>query len=214
MMKINYNTERLIVLNYPAGAGGKFISLCLALSPKVLHQDQRPAKIKMRGLMTNEQSFMIGKNVLTKSKRNNLDWHFELGCMELAGFGEGNDRKDPTVANDLWKELTNQQEFYFCMGDHQGDEWNHYPNARHIILKGYDWLLDERGISKQEKEWYRNKKEEYTTTFEQSSVKDPLSFKEEIGHLYRFLALEDPNWDHIEQLRLLWLETAKIGFVR
>jgi hypothetical protein len=208
MKQINYDTDRLIVLNYPIGAGGKFIGLCLALSPKVLHQDEQLARQKMRGDLRGDGSFLVGKSVIERSQDN----HFELGCRELAGFNSGNDRKDPTLANDLWGELTNQQEFYFCMVDHQGDQWDHYPNAQHIILKGYDWLLDERGLPRQERAWYRNKKEEYTTTFDQSSVKDPTSFKEELGRLYGFLALEEPTWDHIEQLRSLWLDTFRTGF--
>ena len=208
MKQINHDTDRLIVLNYPIGAGGKFIGLCLALSPEVLHQDEQLARQKMRGNSKSDESFLVGKSVIERSQ----DTHFELGCRELAGFNSGNDRKDPTLANDLWRELTNQQEFYFCMMDHQGNQWDHYPNARHIILKGYDWLLYGRGLPKQERAWHRNKKEEYTTTFDQGSVKNPLSFKEEIGRLYRFFSLEEPNWDHVEQLRSMWLDTFKNGF--
>ena len=208
MMKINYNTDRLIVLNYPIGAGGKFIGLCLALSPRVLHQDEQLARQKIAGDLKGDGPFLMGKSVIERSQ----DKHFELGCKELAGFNSGNDRKDPTLANDLWRELTNQQEFYFCMVDHHGNQWDHYPNARHIILEGYEWLLDERGLPKQERAWHRNKKEQCTTTFDQGSVRDPLSFKEEIGRLYRFFALEEPNWDHIEQLRSMWLDTFKTGF--
>jgi len=45
-MEINFNTKNLIILNYPFDAGGKFISLCLAINEKILHQDKYLAKKK------------------------------------------------------------------------------------------------------------------------------------------------------------------------
>lgn len=208
MKEINRNTDRLIVFNYPEGAGGKFISLCLALSPRVLHQDQRLAKIKMRGLMNNERSFLTGKTVLTKSKRNNLDWHFELGCMELAGFGDGHD----STANELWVELTNQTQFYFCMMSHTGNGYNHYPEAYHIIFKGYDWILEKRNKTISNINLEQNKKREKILHFDQGAIKDHLLFKKEIKHLYNFFKFDEPNWEHIEELRIIWLDTFTPGF--
>ena len=39
-MDINFDTDRLIVMNYPMSEGGKFISLALGLHPKILIQEQ------------------------------------------------------------------------------------------------------------------------------------------------------------------------------
>ena len=207
-MEINRNTDRLIVLNYPVGAGGKFISLCLALSPRVLHQDQHLAKIKMSGLMNNERSFLIGKNVLTRSKRDNLNRHFELGCMQLAGFNGGRDRN----ANKLWLELTNQTQFYFCMTSSTGSDYDHYPEAYHIIFKSYDWILEKRNKKISNINLEQNKKREKILYFDQGAIKDRLLFKKEIKHLYNFFGFDEPDWGHIEELRITWLDTFTIGF--
>ena len=32
---MNYNTDRIIMLTYEVGAGGKFVSMCMALSPDI-----------------------------------------------------------------------------------------------------------------------------------------------------------------------------------
>ena len=207
-MEINRNTDKLIVLNYPPGAGGKFISLCLALSPRFLHQDQRLAKIKMRGLMTTERSFLIGKNVLTKSKRDNLNRHFELGCTELSGFNGGRDR----AANKLWSDLTNQTQFYFCMMAHAVNDYDHYPEAYHIIFKGYHWILEKRNKAISSINLEQNKKKEKIIYFDQTSIKDPVLFKKEIKHLYDFFGFDEPNWEHIEELRITWMDTFTLGF--
>ena len=158
--------------------------------------------------MTNEQSFMIGKNVLTKSKKDNLDWHFELGCIELAGFSGGHDR----TANKLWVDLTNQTQFYFCMTGHAVNEYDHYPEACHIIFKEYDWILENRNKKILNVNLEQNKKKEKIIYFDQTSIKDTVLFKKEIKHLYDFFGFDEPNWNHIEELRCLWLDTFKIGF--
>jgi len=208
MKKINYNTDRLIILNYPGGAGGKFISLCLALDPTVIHQHEVLARAKTKGGMSNDTSFNISKSVLTKSQTS----HFELGCFEMAGFNSINKTEDQeSMANDLWRELTHQRKFYFCMMDHCRDRWNHYPNARHIVFKNYNWILEARGKTpkKINKEVL---KKENIVYFDSSAVKDSTAFKDEIRKLFESFGFQEPNRDHIEELRTLWLDTFKIGF--
>jgi hypothetical protein len=207
-MDINYNTDRLIILNYPPGAGGKFISLCLALDPAVLHQEKRLAKIKIAGRMNKERSFKWSKSILTKSQIS----HFELGCGQLAGFSSGDKREEQSrLANDLWREITNQTKFYFLMVDHTGGKWTHYPNSQHIIIKNYEWITEARQMyDKKIKEEFLKKKN--IVYFDQSSIKDRISFKEEIRKLFECFLLDEPNWDHIEELRFAWLDTFRIGF--
>ena len=207
-MDINYNTDKLIILNYPKFAGGKFISLCLALDPTVIHQDERLARAKIKGGTNNNKSFNISKAVLTKSQTS----HFELGCGELAGFNSGDKIEEQAgLANDLWRELTQQTEFYFPMVDHRGGLWAHYPNARHIVFKNYDWILEARGrgIKKINED---SLKKENIVYFDSSAVKDCTAFRDEIRNLFEDFGFREPNWDRIEELRSIWMDTFTIGF--
>ena len=65
-MKINFNTKNLIILEYPTMAGGKFISLCLAISEKILHQHKMLANKKIQKKWTQLESFKVSKKVLEK----------------------------------------------------------------------------------------------------------------------------------------------------
>jgi hypothetical protein len=209
MKEINYNTDKLIVFNYPGGAGGKFITLCLALSPLVLHQDKEMAKNKMNGSITQEQSLQFGLNLL-KGKSED---HSQLGCKEFVGFNDGHTAEmQSKLANDLWRELTNQNKFYFCMVSHHGNMWRHYPNTLHIIIKNHEWVLESRKKSKPKKHFNIYKKEKLTS-FDQSSIQDMSLFKKEIKKLYSFFHLEEPNWSFIEEMRVTWLKNFTKGFV-
>ena len=208
-MDINYNTDKLIILNYPGGAGGKFISLCLALDPTVVHQGERLARAKIKGGMSNDKSFNISKTVLTMSQTS----HFELGCKELAGFNSRNKIEEQAgLANDLWRELTHQTEFYFPMMDHRGYRWTHYPNAHHIVFKNYDWILEARNMITDIKINEEVLKKENIVYFDSSAVKDSTAFKDEIRKLFESFGFQEPNWDHIEELRSIWMDTFTIGF--
>ena len=208
-MDINYNTDKLIIVNYPAGAGGKFISLCLALDPTVVHQDERLARSKIKGGTNNNTSFNISKAVLTRGQTS----HFELGCLQLAGFNSWPYllKEQAGMANDLWRELTHQTEFYFPMVDHFGHRWAHYPNARHIVFKNYDWILEARGkrIKKINED---SLKKENVVYFDSSAVRDCTAFGDEIRNLFESFGFQEPNWNHIEELRSIWMDTFTIGF--
>ena len=211
MKEINYNTDRLIILNYPSLGGGKFISLCLALSPKVLHQDKKLAEFKINGKFNEKHSLQIARFIFKKTVKSNN--HFELGCMQLAGFNSTDEKQNQELlANELWRELTHQKEFYFCMGDHLADRWDHYPEAYYIIFKNCEWIVEKRNRSVSKKNYEQGKKLEKIIYFDQNSIKDAGLFKQEIKKLYDFFKLEEPNWNHIEELRCSWLDTFKIGF--
>jgi len=205
---INCNTDKLIILNYPAKAGGKFVSLCLALDPTVIHQDELLARAKIKGGTNNNTSFNISKAVLTRGQTS----HFELGCLQLAGFNSGNKIEEQAgLANDLWRELTHQTEFYFPMVDHSGGLWAHYPNARHIVFKNYDWILEARGKTPKKTNEEVLKKENIVY-FDSSAVKDCTAFGDEIRNLFESFGFQEPNWNHIEELRSIWMDTFTIGF--
>jgi len=207
-MEIDYKTKCLIVINYPVGSGGKFISLCLALADNVLHQDYYLANTKMQKKLNEKNSFDISSKVINKSL---LGQHFELGCKEFAGFNMYNKEQQKELANDLWKKCTNQEEYYFFMMNNSTfNGWEDYPNAKHIILKNYDWILKAR--NKKIPDAVDIKTFKNYVEFDMESCNDKVSFARSIDNLCDFLDLKIIDKDLLESLRLDFLKTFQLGF--
>jgi hypothetical protein len=214
-MRINFDTDRLIVFNYPGGAGGKFITLCLALDPCVLHQDQDHARNKIEGRLGVEESFEISRTSLIRSMTDPNNQHFQFNDEDFAGFHDGHPiEEQEQKSTTLWRELTNQDKFYFCMTSHFGNQWKHYPNATNIIFKNYEWILDKRNKPLKMKRIYEEHfpDKERLLFFDQNSITGRQAFQDELGKLFTHFGLGYPNWDHVEQLRKTWLQSFEIGF--
>lgn len=222
-MKINFNTKNLIVLNYPRGAGGKFISLALALHPRVLIQQEKMARLMMRRDADESMGFNLAMKTFEKSEKTNS--HFEFGCEALSGFNSEKLVKDLTSdekeSNDLWKELTNQDKFYFFMVDHSTDSlYSRYKNRKTIRLINYDWILKDRDIDKKANlpfvfdEGLDRNINEVSIIFDMKSIKDTILFKNEVHNIFNFLELDitSVNNEQIEKLRERFMETFKSGF--
>ncbi len=222
-MKINFNTKNLIVLNYPRGAGGKFISLALAVHPRVLIQEEKMARLMMRRGADKSMGFNLAMKTFEKSEKINS--HFEFGCEALSGFNAEHLVKDLTadekVSNDLWKELTNQDKFYFFMVDHSTESfYSRYKNRKTIRLINYDWIMKDRRIDKKvnlpfvfEENLDRNLND-LSITFNMESIKDSILFVKEVNNILSFLGLdvETDSTEQIEKLRKRFMETFKTGF--
>jgi len=207
-MEVNYQTDRLIIINYPGGAGGKFISLCLAVAENILHQDYKLAKIKIQKKLNETKSFDISSKVLNKSAPYQ---HFELGCYQFAGFSFFIKERQEELANDLWRQSTNQQNYFFCMmNNRSSNAWKDYPNSKHIILKNYDWILKKRNIKiplTVDTKTFGNYIE-----FDMESCKDKSSFVGSMDEVCNFLNIKIENKELLDLLRLDFLKTFQWGF--
>ena len=136
-MEKNLQTNNLIQINYPVDAGGKFISLCLAVNDQVLHQHKKIAQSKINKKWNENKSFEVSKSVILKSIKINS--HYELGCLLLSGFMASQSIDEQNrYATDFWKELTNQNEYYFClMNNTTTNRLSQYKNSKHITLKNW-----------------------------------------------------------------------------
>jgi len=209
-MKINFNTKSLIILEYLPMAGGKFISLCLAISEKILHQHKMLANKKIQKKWTQLESFKVSKKVL--EKKIFLQKHFELGCTELAGFSfHVPVIQQESQANNFWKELTNQNEYKFFMVDHHGKKWSHYPNSQHIIFKNYDKILKLRN-SFYDNLYKFSTHDKNHIEFDLETIFDDINFYKEISKTCNFLNIKQINPTYIEEMRKLFLKTINIGF--
>lgn len=208
-MNINYNTDRLIVINYPIGAGGKFISLCLAIAEQVLHQDRYLANKKISKAMDQKQSYHISKMVINKSGKSK--GHFELGCYEFAGFNANTKQNQETLANDIWRYCTNQSKYYFCMMNNaRTNSWSEYTNAKHILLKNFDWLLEKRKLTVPEN--YEKDSFNDPIEFDMKHCLDAESFLVSINGVMKKLGLETLDPSLLEDLRRCFLDKCEIGF--
>ena len=70
-MDINFNTDRLVVLNYPVGAGGKFISLALGLHQNILIQEQTMARLMMQNRVDPTMRFKLAMKTFEKTEETN-----------------------------------------------------------------------------------------------------------------------------------------------
>jgi len=212
---INFNTDRLVVLNYPLGAGGKFISLALGLHPNILIQEQAMARLMMKQGADPMMGFKLAMKVFEKTEETNS--HFEFGCSQLSGFNAGMLRQDNTadekVCNDLWRELTNQDKFYFFMVDHSNkNPYSRYTHRKNIRLINYDWIMKDRGIDKQDN--LDHDVEGESITFNMESIKENTSFVDEVYKIFKFLGLvaETGHPEQLNQLRGRFIQTFKTGF--
>ena len=222
-MDINYNTDKLIILKYPPGAGGKFVSLCLGLHPKVLPQDATLAKEKILDKKLNiETGYNHAMNVF--NKKLELNTHYEYGCLQLAGFNlkdlQKNIDSDVVLSNNFWKELTRQKDFYFFMVDsYRSNAYKNYVNRKRIYITNYDWLLKERNLPSQSisetnrlKTIFEKQRNHELIDFDIETVQKQDSFQKEIDKVFKFLGLSFDSYSYLENLRLKFLQTLKIGF--
>ena len=215
-MDINFNTDRLVVLNYPLGAGGKFISLALGLHPNILIQEQTMARLMMKQGVDPMMGFKLAMKAFEKTEETNS--HFEFGCFQLSGFNAGMLRQDNTadekVCNDLWRELTNQDKFYFFMVDHNkgSKTYSKYVNRKTIRLINYEWVMKDRGMDKQET--LDQDIDGESITFNMESIKESTSFVDEVYKIFKFLGLvaEAGHPEQLNELRKGFIQTFKIGF--
>ena len=215
-MDINYDTDRLIVLRYPPGGGGKFISLALNLSPDILVQDEKMARLQTKHKFHPRMSFDLAMNTFNRKKQTNR--HIEYGCNQLANFNAGDLLEDPDadqkLSNDLWKILTNQTEFYFFMMDQTADDqYKKYKNKKVVSLKNCGWILQNRNINASDTNNIGQ-----GIFFNMESVKSTDAFcrkiKSTLQHLGASIPTNNNFSQQLESLRKNFLEVLSIGFLK
>lgn len=220
-MEINFSTENLIVTNYPGKAGGKFINMVLALHPNIVFQHENLARLKMTGKQDLDSSFTTALKVLEAKRDRGV--HVEYDCTLLADFNslhlDDDIMADEKRSNQLWKELTNQEKFYFLMVDHDdGRSFKRYPNRKTLRLINFDWIVSDRGGPYPQSDKCTQEHLSNSYDLDMSSIKDTMAFDKEINKILDFIGVEQPENEelfkaHLETLRKTFLETYKIGFI-
>lgn len=128
-----HDSDRVIIMNYPSGAGGKFITYCLALHERVLCLGEANSIRKLRDrTVCAEHGRMLYDN--TQGDRHQEEWEDML--------------KDPQGRERITSRFCAR---VLLAGDHWVPKINHlasldtrYRNARQVILHNTGRLLRER----------------------------------------------------------------------
>ena len=142
---INFNTENLILVCYPNGAGGKFLINCLGLSNNAVFQDAELANKQLLGEFDVNDKFLYLKNKIqnTKTSWNDLG----LGCRQFFGIGDENyNCHSPDVIKNLdfhsvINKLSNDDKKFFLVGHHPSSVERYrrvWQNAKIIYFKNCD----------------------------------------------------------------------------
>ena len=218
-MKINHDTDRLIVMNYPRGGGGKYLAACLAINPFICHMNEKSSKLKMKHKWGTAKSFALSMKPLEMSKLTGR--HFEYGNRQMSGFKAGQVRRKPEAddkkANSTYRYLTNQNEYYFCMTESdQTNTYGRYKNARNIVLKNYEWIQKSRNISSDNNKWvvdFDDREYPNSIDFDMHTLRDSdEGFVAEFEKVYKFLGLEMVEAEYLTRMRQAYLETVNLGF--
>tara|TARA_E500000331_G_scaffold356888_1_gene416647 strand:- start:1167 stop:1847 length:681 start_codon:yes stop_codon:yes gene_type:complete len=220
-MEIDFTTRNLVIMHYPAGAGGKFIQMALALHPQILFQDEILAKTQMKRGLDGKKSFDIA--MWTFNKKIKTGRHVELGCQRLAGFNSNHLRDDMNadekMCNDTWRKLTNQEEFIYFMTEHgNGNQYRKYANRKVIKLKNFEWIIQARRGRQEDTGFDATLTESPTSIhFDMETLRSRNKFESEIIKTLAFVGVRDIDQEaeyseYLDKLRMTFLNTFEIGF--
>ena len=212
-MSFNENTNNLIIINYNPGAGGKFLSSCLALSDKILPLQKLYAETKYIKKWSEEQSFKASMSLLRLSEKHGVHIEFEHG-ETIYGFNYlDNYSSQLSKANNFFKELTNQNEYFFFLTSHfDYKNFLHFKNAKNIIIINDEKLINIRkksdkkkrsGLINLAKEFknYFAKESKNCFLFDISTIENNILFLSEIEKLCKWLKIKIQNKKLISILR-------------
>jgi len=196
-MSFNENTNNLIIINYNPGAGGKFLSGCLALSDKILHLQKLYAETKYIKKWSEDQSFKASTSLLRLSEKHGIHIEFEHGEI-IYGFNYLDNHSSQILkANNFFKELTNQNEYLFFLTNHfDCKNFLHFKNAKNIIIINDEKLINIRKKpDKKKRSGLINLEKEFKNCFlfDISTIENDILFLSEIEKLCKWLKIKIQN---------------------
>ena len=147
---INFKTDRAIILQFPAYAGGKFISNCLSLSRHAVPQHATVAEYLLNSPTDYQYRFdRVVETLPPKHDMHNWIAKYEFGDRQLYGSmvsdwqqGQVSDSMVPLIEKLSQSSLG----FFLVSHGHAGNLLKVWPNATLIILTNWEKFYN---ISKQ-----------------------------------------------------------------
>jgi len=213
MGQINFNTYNVILVFFPAYAGGKFVSNCLSLSDNVLPQDINYA-CELIDDSTPERRLEIIKSTLPPAS-DMLKWReYELGDHRLYGtifrlygtiFNEKHPYDKAAVYPAMSKVIDSQKYFFFMGHFHLDTILALWPNAKILVLENFKEFQKLAVSVKKTKKFYHQlldkdaiyidllKEQGRINTVDMSKIFEFDEWVIEINRLYDVFALDDFN---------------------
>ena len=79
----NFECDRILIIRYNVGAGGKFLSACLSMSQDVVVPDTELARLEMQGQLTKQQ---LQQTLLSRALDKNGSWN-DFGLFDQYFWG-------------------------------------------------------------------------------------------------------------------------------
>jgi hypothetical protein len=212
---MNFQTDKLVILNYASYCGGKFVINSLGLSNDAFFQHNFFVKEQIQGKFTPEDKLDYLLEQLQKMEGTWDD--LNLGCLQM--FEVPTDNMSAKSEFNKWAVEASFQQKYFFIVAHSNDQYKVikglWPNAKEIQFTNcQDFMKEVRPLS---------------NPYQHHSVENPfytwnarwyLDIEETVYHLrelYQILDLHDFNEDAIRQYYAAWLskiEDLKNVYVR
>ena len=214
---IDFNTNRLIIVCYPRGAGGKFLINALGLSNGAVFQDNDLAMQQLSKLFTPEDKLAY---IQTQVELITDQWtDLNLGCYQLFGMhNENYFQNQPVEINQNIQQIIDQGLYFFIVAHDASlaeSYLSYWPNAKIIIFKNTENFLAARYpssthphvLSSTDFEYQSKRFNSRPTTLWWNtswffSQDDTLAH---IKELYDTLGLSDFNQNYISAYYTLWV---------
>ena len=194
-MNSDYNTDRLIIVSYAPGAGGKFLINSLGLGNNAVLQHQDLCRQQLDNSFSTIEKFQ-----LLSSRLDNVTTRWDdlgLGCLMLfgktipkLGLAPGiNPTEEPLIITETIKKVIEKNWYFFVVAHtpkHKQQLLTNWPNANTLNLynKSYKFF-DTYRTSKLQKYW--------TTIASDSWPKDPPTTISELKNLPNYIQDELTN---------------------
>jgi len=213
-MLINFDTDRLIAIHYPPGAGGKLLASMLAVSESVLHSNPVFCKNKFDLGWDEKTSHKASKVLIDMSVKKKRHVENDHGATTFGITYADDIDSQKLKANEMFRTLTNQDKFFFTMTNHEKFvNFSHYRHCNHIVLKDCDKILEVRKASHKKVSWmkeFENQNLSNQCFFDMDHIFHEDQFKEQFKELLSKLSIEVKNYDYVDDLRKGAIDT--IGY--
>jgi len=211
---INFNTDNLVIVYYPRGAGGKFLINCLGLSHTSLFQDAILAEKQIDGIFNLEDKMQYLIDQFSKITPDSGWNDLNLGCIQLTKISPENLLLLPTklikkynLFDPRFKKISDSN-FKFFMVAHYPLQLEKYldiwPNAKIIIFKNNEDFINFRNNSKElERVWDIYKGDSWPRSYPGNLINLSENLIEEIKikcpYLYYELSIDTANTIYYNQ---------------
>ena len=195
-MSVNFATKNIILIKYPFGAGGKFISYCLSIHDKILPINYKHAENKIKG----QNTFLNHLKILNANAKS--DYHLEEGeddqCYHTKKFSS------------FFVKISNQKFFYLPKTSHLRNFDYKFPYMNYVGLYNVNKLNRTNNTYELNKweHWITKQNLPNLVKFNILSCFDEKEFQKEIIKILKFLKIStDMDYKMLERYRLLFVKS-------